>query len=241
MKKLNFTTGGRKMHFKWITIPNTDFKFVEYTITKDDAIYKNSFLKALELAPQMNKHAPDGTVRSDEEIFANCFAGCIAENAVIYRVNEFAIFKNKNNVTAEATSFDKNVDDDQVDVVVKGENAKYTIEVRSSYGKVQNNVRRYKEWFSIVGNYVSANKGRELQKDYYITVIFNFSQETMLEKIKTKESISFQIAAGCDKEFLQKYGKIDDLKNDGATYKVIKPLINGKTVNAVMSDMFRKL
>lgn len=229
------------MTFEWITIPDTNFKFIEYTITKNDAIYIDSFSKALELAPKMNKHAPDGTVRSDEEIFANCFAGCIAENAVIYRVNDFARFRNKENVVAEATSFDKKMDDDQVDILVRGENAEFTIEVRSSYGNVQNNIRRYKEWFSIVGNYVSANKGRELQKDYYITVIFNFSQETMLKKIKTKEDISFQIAAGCDKDFLQKYGRIDSLKNNGATYKVIKPLINGKPVNVVMGEMFKKL
>lgn len=229
------------MTYKWITIPDTDFKFIEYTITKDDEIYKDSFLKALELAPQMNKHAPDGTARSDEKIFANCFAGCIAENAVIYRINDFAVFRHKENVNAQATKFDKNVDEDQVDIVVKGENTEFTIEVRSSYGNVQNNLRRYTEWFSIVGNYVSANKGRELQKDYYITVIFDFSQEKMIKKIKTKEDISFQIAAGCDRDFLQKYGIIDNLKNNGATYKIIKPLIKGKPVNIVMGEMFRKL
>ena len=229
------------MRYKWITVPGTDFKFIEYTITKYDEMYINSYNKAKELAPQMNKHAPDGTVRNDEEIFANCFAGCIAENAVIDRINEFAVFLHKDGVNAHGTHFDKQKDDDQVDVVVQNGDTEYTIEVRSSYGIVQNNIRRYKEWFSIVGNYVSANKGRELQKDYYITVIFNFSQETMLCKIRNMEDISFQIAAGCDREFLQRYGKLDNLKNKGATYKVIKPLIAGKQVNVVIGEMFKKL
>lgn len=229
------------MKYKWITVPDTEFKFIEYTISKYDAMYIDSYNKAKTVAPQMNKHAPDGTVRSDEKIFANCFAGCIAENAVIYRINDFAAFRQKTGVNAHGTEFDKNKDNDQVDIVVQNGDVEYTIEVRSSYGNVQNNLRRYKEWFSIVGNYVSANKGRELQKDYYITVIFNFSQETMLVKVKNKEDISFQIAAGCDKEFLQKYGKIDNLKNSGATYKVIKPLIAGKTVNVVMDEIFKKL
>lgn len=229
------------MKYKWITIPDTNFKFIEYTITRSDEIYKDSFAKALNLAPKMNKHAPDGKVRSDKEIFANCFAGCIAENAVIYRINDYAIFTHRENVIAQATEFDKEIDDDQVDIIVKSENKEFTIEVRSSYGNVQNNIRRYKEWFSIVGNYVSANKGRELQKDYYITVIFNFSQETMMQKIKAREDISLQIAAGCDRHFLQKYGEIDNLKNNGATYKVIKPLIKGKTVNKVLDEMFGKL
>lgn len=229
------------MRYRWITVPGTDFKFIEYSITKDDELYRISYEKARELAPRMNRHAPDGTVRTDEEIFANCFAGCIAENAVIYRINDFAEFRHRHNINAHGTTFDKDQDEDQVDVVVESGNNRLTIEVRSSYGNVQNNTRRYKEWFSIVGNYVSANKGRELQKDYYITVIFNFSQEIMLRKVKNLEEISFQIAAGCSREFLQEHGEIDNLKNNGAVYKVIKPLINGKTVNAVMGEMFRRL
>ncbi len=67
------------MKYRWITVPDTEFKFIEYTISKEDDMYIASYDKAKILAPQMNKHAPDGTVRSDDEIFANCFAGCIAE------------------------------------------------------------------------------------------------------------------------------------------------------------------
>lgn len=229
------------MRYNWITIPETDFKVIEYTIYPTDELYKISYKKALEQAPLMNKHAPDGRIRSDEEIFAKCFAGCIAENGVIYRINDFADFRKKNKINAHATTFDKSRDEDQVDVVVESDKAKVTIEVRSSYGNVQNNSKRYKEWFSIVGNYVTANKGRELQKDYYITVIFNCSYEEMCRKIQQKENISFQLAAGCDKEYLQKYGVTDNLKNNGALYKVIRPLIKGKTVNTVMEEMFRRL
>lgn len=229
------------MQYKWITIPDTQFKFVEYTINCEDDIYINSYNKALELAPKMNKHAPDGTVRSEEVIFANCFAGCLAENTVIYRINDFANYMKVNSVTAQSMEFEKSRDDDQIDIVVSNGDYKTTIEVRSSYGNVQNNIKRYKEWFSIVGNYISENKGRELQKDYYITVIFNFSQDTMLKKVEIKDSISLQIAAGCEKEYLERYGVIDDLRNPGATYKVIKPLINGKTVNIVISDIFKRL
>lgn len=229
------------MKYNWITIQGTEFKVIEYTICSDDKLYIMSYNKALKLASQVNRHAPNGRIRNKEEIFANCFAGCIAENAVIYRINDFAKFRKKENIKAHATEFDKFKDDDQVDIVVESDKVKFTIEVRSSYGNVQNNLRRYKEWFSIVGNYVSANKGRELQKDYYITVIFNFSHELMIKKIQNKDDISFQLAAGCDKDFLQKYGVIDNLKNNGAVYKVIKPLIKGKAVNVVMGEMFRKL
>ena len=30
------------MKYKWITVPDTDFKFIEYTITKDDEIVGGS-------------------------------------------------------------------------------------------------------------------------------------------------------------------------------------------------------
>ena len=153
------------MRYNWITIPETDFKVIEYTIYPTDELYKISYEKALEQAPLMNKHAPDGRIRSDEEIFAKCFAGCIAENGVIYRINDFADFRKKNKINAHATTFDKSRDEDQVDVVVESDKAKVTIEVRSSYGNVQNNSKRYKERFSIVGNYVTARDFMIMEDD----------------------------------------------------------------------------
>lgn len=91
------------------------------------------------------------------------------------------------------------------------------------------------------GELCSANKARELVKDFYITVVFNFSQDIMYQKMVSGELIPLQLAAGCSREFLEKYGRIDSLKNKGAKYLVIKPLIKGLPVDAVMDQIFERL
>lgn len=235
------------MKYRWITPVSEkreDFKVIEYIIESTDRIYQNALAKAPNLAKEMNVHSPSGEERDEKTILANCFAGCIAEEAMIYRLNAYAKELNKN-LQAEPTSFDKNRDEDQVDILVYDRDNAATppisIEVRSSYGAVQNNLKRYTEWFSIVGNYTSENKGKELVKDYYVTVVFNFPQKDMYEKMVKRESIYFQLAAGCSRDFLIKNGKIDNLKNEGAKYMVVKPLIEGCSVDTVMDQIFDNL
>lgn len=235
------------MKYRWITPDRegrADFNVLEYWIEANDRIWREAREKAQELAKQMNVHSPAGEVRDPKMILANCFAGCIAENAIIFRLNSYAGESGKA-VRARPTLFDKSKDNDQVDILVSNEERQempgVSIEVRSSYGAVQDNYKRYTQWFSIVGNYVSANKGRELVKDFYITVVFNFSQDTMYQKMVSGEPITLQLAAGCSREFLKKYGRIDSLKNKGAEYLVIKPLIKGLPVDAVMDQIFERL
>lgn len=235
---------GNEMKYGWIAPAGEkrkDFKVIEYIIESSDKIYRYALDKAPELAKEMNGYSPSGKERDAKTILANCFAGCIAEAAIIYRLNAYAK-ELKKNVQAKPTLFDKNRDEDQVDILVyeedNAEASPVSIEVRSSYGAVQNNFKRYTEWFSIVGNYTSENKGKELVKDYYITVIFNFPQEDMYQKMADKEPVYFQLAAGCSRDFLEKNGEVDDLKNEGAEYMIVKPLIKGCSVDEVMNQIF---
>ena len=235
------------MKYRWI-VPDrenrADFKVIEYVIENGDRIYRYALEKAPKLAQEMNIHAPSGEERDEKKILANCFAGCIAENALIFRFNTYAKECRKH-IQAGPTEFDKNRDEDQVDILVwNRENDKIpaaSIEVRSSYGAVQNNRKRYREWFSIVGFYTSENKGRELVKDFYITVIFNFPQEDMYGKMVNREPIHLQLAAGCDSEFLKTHGTIDSLKNKGAKYRVVRPLLAGFPVDEMMDRIFERL
>lgn len=206
---------------------------MELLIQPEDDLYISSFNKAKELWSQMNKHAPDGTIRSDETIFCNCFAGALAELSVIKQINALSEYCGYN-IVAESTIFDKNADEDQIDILIKNQTQQRKLEIRSSYGNVQNNSKRYNEWFSIVGCYTTDNKSREITKDYYITVIFNFPQEKMIDILKTKKPISLQIAGGCDKNFLFKYGIDENLNNNGAKYKVIRPIVKGYSFSVLV-------
>lgn len=230
------------MKYTWKQI-NTEpmpFKYIEYTIFPIDEIYRESLEKAEILAPQMNRHAPDGRVRSFEEILYKCAAGCIAEKIVIFFINNMADYCNMN-VSAHEVAFDRDVDNDQVDVVVESQFSAVKIEVRSSFARVPNDQKRYCEWFSIVGYYTSANKAREVAKDYYITVIFNGEKDHIIECLRSNEPVTVQIAAGCSKEYLKENGMVDSLKNRGATYRVIKPLINGVPVSILAKEIFNAL
>lgn len=235
------------MKYRWI-VPDRenreDFKVIEYMIEGADKIYQYALEKAPKLSREMNIHGPSGEKRDRKKILVNCFAGCIAESILIFRLNTYAK-ERQVYIQARPTVFDKDRDEDQVDILVwNRENDKIpavSIEVRSSYGAVQNNRKRYREWFSIVGFYTSENKGRELVKDYYVTVIFNFPQEDMYEKMMNRRPIHLQLAAGCDSEFLKAHGTIDSLKNKGAKYRVVRPLLAGFPVDLVMDQMFERL
>ena len=230
------------MRYTWKQI-NTEpvpFKYIEYTIFPNDDIYMESLVKAEILAPQMNRHAPDGRMRSSEEILYKCAAGCIAEKIVVFFINTMAEYFNAD-VLAHEVVFDRDVDDDQVDVVVESQSDSVKIEVRSSFARVPNDQKRYCEWFSIVGYYTSANKAREIAKDYYITVIFNGEKDFIIESLSNNQPVTVQIAAGCSKEYLRDNGMVDSLKNRGATYRVIKPLINGVPVSTLAKQIFSNL
>ena len=53
--------------------------------------------------------------------------------------------------------------------------------------------------------------------------------------IALKEKIALLLSPGMELQIHT------NLKNNGAKYKVINPLIKGKTVNVVMEELFRKL
>ena len=128
------------MKYRWITPDRegrADFTVLEYWIEANDRIWQEAREKAQELAKQMNVHSPSGEVRDPKMILANCFAGCIAENAIIFRLNSYAGESGKA-VRARPTLFDKSKDNDQVDILVSNEERPempgVSIEVRSSYG-----------------------------------------------------------------------------------------------------------
>ena len=91
------------MQYEWKTVlcrpeltHNKEFKFLEVSLLPRDEIYINALAKAKELYTQMNIHAPDGSMRSNNTIFCNCFAGSLAELTVINRINNLAkYFKRK--------------------------------------------------------------------------------------------------------------------------------------------------
>lgn len=81
------------MKYRWITPDRegrADFTVLEYWIEANDGLRREAREKAQELAKQMNVHSPSGEVRDPKMILANCFAGCIAENAIIFRLNSYA-------------------------------------------------------------------------------------------------------------------------------------------------------
>ena len=108
--------------------------------------------------------------------------------------------------------FDSEYDQDQIDIGVTVGKETKTIEVRSSYSYAKDTERIYNEWFSLVGYYTTDNKSKENIKDFYITVIFRFDASEMPSKINSNSSISLQLAAGADRDFLYTNGNPDNLK-----------------------------
>ena len=222
---------------------NTPHDVVKYTFSTSDPEYQEALNKAKQLANKVNPHAPDGTIRKPEKIFAVNFAGCLAEIACINYFNGYFRQKNAFHLRAHSTNFNPILDDQQIDIMVTNsiKQISSTVEVRSSFSYAQSDINVYNQYFSLVGYYSSPNKPMETSKDFYVTVIFRFDESYMPEKIKNGENITLHIAAGASKDLLIADGEWDNLQNGTAQYRVIKPIINAWSVNKLCDKIIDHL
>lgn len=235
-------------------------KVIECCLEKKDEEYNEILKEAEILMKNVNKHAPDGHIRTDKEKLVKCFGGLVAEYFVLNQLNK--VFKESGyiNLIAEKTEFNPKKDIDQIDIIVRNieNNKNVKIEVRSSYILKSNDLEVYNNDASLVGYYVTKNKSIEKKKNYYITVIFrkiwvkinkdmsNFNfNEKIVEYIKYridhKYNIYLHIAGAASLKKLEHDGIESNLKNNGANYKIIKPIICANSIFDEIEEIYIEL
>ena len=174
------------------------------------------------------------------------FTGAIAESVVLDYLNRYfreldpfgdAFAEPVQGISRLRGSFN------QIDIAVRrrstGKSA--TIEVRSSNIFKTNTVEVYNRDQSLVGWYATSYKAGEIRKDYYITLYFRHSQDSLQAIMQKRLPLTVQIAAGASRAFIEQYGADDNLKQGGAQFRGVKPIIRCKDVEELALDMYRAL
>lgn len=240
-------------------------KIVRYTLNKNDDIYKDALLNAPILASQMNPYSPSGKFRSIECRNAMTFAGYIAENIVMDAINRILNDLDfSKSISAHPVYFDRNTaikggSFSQVDIAVTNRlnNKSVSIEVRSSIVKksIEYDTSVYNQDQSLVGSYSTENKAYEVIKDFYVTVLFrdtinrfkdNFGNPIPNWRIINSKQVNqydiiADISGGASKNLLQSIGQHDDLDQNGADYRNIKPICKSNSIYDIVFEIYNLL
>ncbi|WEZ71220.1 hypothetical protein [Bacillus altitudinis] len=225
----------------------TEHLIVEYNLQETDIIYQTALQKALVLAEQLNPNGPDGKLRPIEKRETMAFTGAIAELVVLDYLNEcFKSVVPQGDVVASPvpgilkTKNSFNQIDIQVSKKSSGKSA--TIEVRSSNTFKKNTYEMYNQDQSLVGWYVTANKSKEIKKDFYIMLYFRHSADALQDIMQGKKPLTVQVAAGASKAFIEQNGTNSSLKmGSSAQYCIINPIVKAYPVKEVAKQIAQSL
>ncbi len=177
--------------------------------------------KAREMRDKVNKKAPDGKIRSKELIYWNNLGGELAQRAVESYL--YSLIK-EHNVKARIISQVPQIYDYQThrDIIIEVNGIMKTLEVRSSFNYKTSFERVLSGAFSLIGPYRTSYKGKEPDKDFYITVVHRCENWEIENKLKN--NVKAYIAGGASKEIFEEYGTKEMLKQEGAEYLIIRPI-----------------
>jgi len=206
---------------------------------------------APDLADKVNVHDPSGVPRDQKKRIVKCFAGVHAE-ALIQRFLKDKLVNLPQGDEHEIVSPPANYSFGQTDlrIIWKADRKVYTtIEIRSSYSYLARTMDDViKGSMSLLGPYTTVIKKKELLKDYYLTCIHriepsyirSFTGERRIDtrSPKVTEAIYEHL---CESGLTSHYvggetvdgflnsnrSMVDDLFQEGAKYKVIRPICAG--------------
>lgn len=190
---------------------------VDCSIARNTDEYKSYLQKAQKLAQDVNPGAANASAmqRPPEVILRDAMAGVLAEQGWLAYINSTY------GQIAEPTEFIQA--NGQIDIALNNGNR---IEVRSSF--VRNGVKfgvcNEKYNFKVIGNYSNLYKPGEIQKDYYVLVLF----ATPKPEILTAPHINFSLIGGVTDEILKAHGfesdmvAEDDITQTRTKYKVLR-------------------
>jgi len=199
------------------------FPYLQVDFEKSDSeVIDQATKNAMHLSEKVQASDPAGVKREKSAIYNRNLAGVLSEVAFRFSVSEVGrrisvgpTFANPQFVLAK----------DQIDVVVTGKGGPRTVEIRSSGFYKTSLERVFNGAFSIIGWYTTAKKPGETRKDFYTQMVYHFDSTKTEENVESGLSIIF--ASGASKELLKESGFDTDLKQYGATYRVINPLVKG--------------
>jgi hypothetical protein len=204
--------------------------------------FKNDILDVINeaeaVSKRINPHAPNGELRTDEELLIKNIGGLLSERFFSDILKSYS--KSHKLAVEIADSNWKALPNSlyQVDHAVITNNVKKTIETRSSFSyRTKCPERVITGAFSIIGPYVSKNKTTEIHKDFYAFVFFCIDPANLLQTLES-QGIIIYFAGGADIGLLLSINQKDSLKQSGAEYYIIKPIQDALDATEFLAKLF---
>jgi hypothetical protein len=213
------------------------YRYIKATFSyaDDKALIDEIVKKASKMAGVVNPHGADGKLRTQDVRFCKLLGGLLAESAFL----EYLTIRARE-LTVELSVLDStfNQEEDlarlgfnQVDLKIQVARVVKEIEIRSSFSYKTTLDRLFgaslidgKGAFSIIGWYSSENKKAEIKKDFYIFAIHHYEPAQIQERIYDK--VEIYLAGAASRETLEEKGEYSSLKQEGARFRIINPLIS---------------
>lgn len=218
---------------RWPGLGRGDHIAIKCTFPPGDVACKTAFGQAGELASKVDKAAPGGRLRPPDEILAACVCGLLSEEALAQTI----AYQNSQLGTNVRIHFKKfNIAASQVDVTIERSSSDtFDIEIRSSGHFKQDLASIYNKDFSIIGWYTTSSKPGETKKPYYVQALYPFEKEEILKK-EDREIVVY-IAGGATRNMLQTDGIDQTLRQEGADYRIIRPITKGLDATNIISEI----
>ena len=201
--------------------------YIEFNITNDESILKESKSRAEQMQSDVNPHSPSGVVRTPDEILYVNYRGCLAELITKKILTTEIREKGISTIVEDSPGFETDIDGSaQIDLKVINSNTQYNIEIRSSCVRNGTEFGICEKYFNIIGWYKTQTKLSELKKDFYAMVLFPFDECETMTKFENGLTVNF--VGGATKAMLQSpLGQYTTLRQSGAQYRGISPICAG--------------
>jgi hypothetical protein len=214
-------------------------KIIKGTYLKSDIL---DVIQAAEaISKKVNPSAPNGEKRTDEVLLIKNVGGLLSERFVSDILKSYSSkMENIEIIGSNWKALQSSLY--QVDHAIAIKNGdksiKKSIETRSSFSyRTVCPERVITAAFSIIGPYITQNKGQEIHKDFYAFVFFCIDPENLLKDLE-KGSVSVYFAGGADIVLLLSFNQESNLDQSGAKYRIIKPITKALDASKFLQKLF---
>lgn len=209
-------------------IENYEYVNVKFIYSEDKEIIDELIKKAKELSDKVSPYDPGKNFRTANTRLKKNIGGLLAEKAFECYLNYLIKNNNLNAKIINITDLQEitvgNQSWNQIDLSIDVNGTVKTIEIRSSFSYKTKFERLFKGAFSLIGWYTHSYKPIEEKKDYYILGIHYYHPDKINDLCKNE--VIVHIAGAASKNTLEDKGYNDNLRQAGANFRIIKPLIN---------------
>ena len=170
-----------------------------------------------------------GRIRNPSKLLKTRYLGALAEDLLVKYLRNML-----------GTSFDVDSSefvnyDQHVDIIIAGDKHKITLEVRSSFlfAPRQSIVCRL---HGVIGPYSTAVKPGEKPKDFYLYAFINEA----IERFSFERQHTLFFASGAPYEMFLEKGEQNNLRQKGASYLLVKPMVEAMDTTEVVDAIRRQ-